>query len=159
MLNDHFVAPFNERFAEGLIVRQCFYIDRQSESRAGGTGGACLKTETNVLVIPSCTSRISRSVSAWAADRNSQKKGGMPRLLRVKRIKLLYMTGFSLLVKLKPLVPFFESFSTIVVQLVCVAKKVFTGVRNRLIEFTIIIVVFPTDPRPILVDAAHSTGL
>ena len=83
----------------------------------------------------------------------------MPRLPVVKRIKLLSMAGLTLLVKLKPFVPFSESLSTIAVQLVCVAEKVFTGVRNRLIEFTIIIIVFPTDPRPVLVYAADSIGL
>ena len=50
MLNNHFVAPFDDRFAEGLIVRQCFYIDRQSESRAGVTGGACFKTAAGVRI-------------------------------------------------------------------------------------------------------------
>ena len=31
-------------------MRQCFYIDRQSESRAGGTGGACFKTAAGVRI-------------------------------------------------------------------------------------------------------------
>ena len=66
---------------------------------------------------------------------------------------------YSDCLSLKPFVPFFESLPTIVVQFVCVAEKVFTGVRNRLIEFTVIIVVFPTDPGSVFVNAADPAGL
>ena len=77
----------------------------------------------------------------------------------IRGLKLLPPAGLTLLVKLKPFVPFSESLPTIVVQLVCIAEKVFTGVRNRLIEFTVIIVVFPTDPGPVFVNAADPVGL